>query len=51
MMNLAEYRNSATRLADFLPWAALVASGIVADPAALADPSVPLKSLIAGDTP
>ena len=29
MMNLAEYRNSATRLADFLPWAALVASGIV----------------------
>jgi len=29
MMNLAEYRNSATRLADFLPWAALVAPGIV----------------------
>ena len=29
MMNLAEYRNSATRLADFLPWAALVASGLV----------------------
>ena len=29
MMNLAEYRNSATRLADFLPWAALVAPGLV----------------------
>src|SRR3990167_8834292 len=29
MMNLAEYRSSATRLADFLPWAALVASGVV----------------------
>jgi type IV secretion system protein VirB4 len=29
MMNLAEYRNSATRLADFLPWAALVAPGAV----------------------
>ncbi len=29
MMNLAEYRNSATRLADFLPWAALVASGVI----------------------
>jgi type IV secretion system protein VirB4 len=29
MMNLAEYRNSATRLADFLPWAALVSSGVV----------------------
>jgi type IV secretion system protein VirB4 len=29
MMNLAEYRNSATRLADFLPWAALVAPGVV----------------------
>jgi len=29
MMNLAEYRTSATRLADFLPWAALVAPGIV----------------------
>ncbi len=29
MMNLAEYRNSATRLADFLPWAALVAPGII----------------------
>jgi type IV secretion system protein VirB4 len=29
MMNLAEYRSSATRLADFLPWAALVGSGVV----------------------
>ena len=29
MMNLAEYRNSATRLADFLPWAALVAPGVI----------------------
>jgi type IV secretion system protein VirB4 len=29
MMNLAEYRNSATRLADYLPWAALVATGVV----------------------
>ena len=29
MMNLAEYRRSATRLADFLPWAALVDEGIV----------------------
>ncbi|MEQ1516411.1 MAG: conjugal transfer protein TrbE, partial [Usitatibacteraceae bacterium] len=29
MMNLAEYRRSATRLADFLPWAALVGEGIV----------------------
>src|SRR3990167_4331926 len=29
MMNLAEYRTSATRLADFLPWAALVAPGVV----------------------
>jgi type IV secretion/conjugal transfer VirB4 family ATPase len=29
MMNLAEYRRKATRLADFLPWAALVAPGIV----------------------
>jgi type IV secretion system protein VirB4 len=29
MMNLAEYRNSASRLADFLPWAALVAPGVV----------------------
>lgn len=29
MMNLAEYRNSAARLADFLPWAALVAPGVV----------------------
>ena len=29
MMNLAEYRRSATRLADFLPWAALVAEGVV----------------------
>lgn len=29
MMNLAEYRRSASRLADFLSWAALVGPGIV----------------------
>ncbi|MGX1097342.1 conjugal transfer protein TrbE [Amorphus sp. MBR-141] len=29
MMNLAEYRRHASRLADFLPWAALVGSGVV----------------------
>ncbi|MFB4382285.1 conjugal transfer protein TrbE [Agrobacterium sp. LR_9] len=29
MMNLAEYRRSSSRLADFLPWAALVAPGVV----------------------
>jgi type IV secretion system protein VirB4 len=29
MMNLAEYRRSNVRLADFLPWAALVDEGIV----------------------
>ncbi|OWZ92282.1 conjugal transfer protein TrbE [Sinorhizobium sp. LM21] len=29
MMNLAEYRRSASRLADYLPWVALVAPGIV----------------------
>ena len=29
MMNLAEYRRTSTRLADFLPWAALVAPGVV----------------------
>jgi len=29
MMNLAEYRRTATRLADFLPWAALVSEGVV----------------------
>ena len=29
MMNLAEYRRTATRLADFLPWAALVETGVV----------------------
>jgi len=29
MMNLAEYRSSNVRLADFLPWAALVDEGIV----------------------
>ncbi len=29
MMNLAEYRHSSSRLADFLPWAALVAPGVV----------------------
>ena len=29
MMSLAEYRRTATRLADFLPWATLVAEGVV----------------------
>ncbi|MCM2449039.1 conjugal transfer protein TrbE [Agrobacterium vitis] len=29
MMNLAEYRRTASRLADFLPWAALVGVGVV----------------------
>ena len=29
MMNLAEYRNRNSRLADFLPWAALIGEGIV----------------------
>lgn len=29
MMNLAEYRRTATRLADYLPWAALVEKGVV----------------------
>ncbi|MGE0502568.1 MAG: hypothetical protein AB7O76_16660 [Rhizobiaceae bacterium] len=29
MMNLAEYRNRNTRLADYLPWVALASSGIV----------------------
>nr|WP_010395128.1 conjugal transfer protein TrbE [Paracoccus sp. TRP] len=29
MMNLAEYRRTASRLADFLPWAALVGQGAV----------------------
>jgi type IV secretion system protein TrbE len=29
MMNLAEYRRSSTRLADFLPWAALIDEGII----------------------
>ena len=29
MMNLAEYRRTASRLADFLPWVALVAEGVV----------------------
>ncbi|MFC5393997.1 conjugal transfer protein TrbE [Bosea vestrisii] len=29
MMNLAEYRRSTSRLADYLPWAALVAPGVV----------------------
>ena len=29
MMNLAEYRRTASRLADFLPWAALVGEGVV----------------------
>ena len=29
MLNLREYRNPADRLADHLPWAALVAPGVV----------------------
>ncbi|MDP0929695.1 conjugal transfer protein TrbE [Paracoccus onubensis] len=29
MMNLAEYRRHATRLADYLPWAALISEGVV----------------------
>jgi len=29
MLNLAEYRSRADRLADHLPWAALVADGVV----------------------
>ena len=29
MLNLAEYRSRADRLADHLPWAALVATGVV----------------------
>ena len=29
MLNLAEYRSHADRLADHLPWAALVAPGVV----------------------
>lgn len=29
MMNLAEYRRKGTLLADYLPWAALVAPGVV----------------------
>jgi type IV secretory pathway VirB4 component len=29
MMNLAEYRGKPKRLADYLPWAALVAPGII----------------------
>ncbi|KFC62043.1 Conjugal transfer ATPase TrbE [Devosia sp. LC5] len=29
MMNLAEYRRTAARLADYLPWAALVGDGVV----------------------
>ncbi|WP_099864877.1 conjugal transfer protein TrbE [Pararhizobium haloflavum] len=29
MMNLSEYRRTAARLADYLPWAALVGSGVV----------------------
>ncbi len=29
MLSLREYRNKADRLADFLPWAALVATGVV----------------------
>lgn len=29
MMNLAEYRSKSARLADFLPWVALVGEGVV----------------------
>jgi type IV secretion system protein TrbE len=29
MLNLREYRKTALHLADFLPWAALVAPGVV----------------------
>ncbi|OYZ74983.1 MAG: hypothetical protein B7Y12_14050, partial [Rhizobiales bacterium 24-66-13] len=29
MMNLAEYRRTASRLADYLPWVALAADGVV----------------------
>ena len=29
MMNLTEYRRTSARLSDYLPWAALVAPGIV----------------------
>ena len=29
MMNLSEYRRTAARLADYLPWAALLGSGVV----------------------
>lgn len=29
MLNLAEYRSSASRLADYLPWACLIAPGVV----------------------
>jgi type IV secretory pathway VirB4 component len=29
MMSLAEYRHSTARLADFLPWAALVGQGVI----------------------
>ena len=29
MMRLAEYRSTASLLADFLPWAALVAEGVI----------------------
>jgi type IV secretion system protein VirB4 len=29
MMNLAEFRRTASRLADYLPWAALIAPGVV----------------------
>ena len=29
MMQLTEYRSKASKLADFLPWAALIAEGVV----------------------
>ena len=35
MLNLAEYRHHSDRLADHLPWAALVADGVDSVPFAL----------------
>ena len=31
MLNLAEYRKKSQALADFLPWAALIAPGVIAN--------------------
>ena len=31
MLNLAEYRRHAARLADYMPWAALVAPGMMVE--------------------